>query len=227
MSDLVPAGAWRVVLVDDHALVRTGIGTILSAFGDLEVVGEAASGEEALTVVRATDPDVVCMDVEMPGMGGLAAARALVGDPDVRARVLMLTTFEREDYLLAALEAGASGFALKNSRADQLADAIRVVAAGDALIAPELTRAVIQRAMASPAEEAAAPMASDAVVDLTERELEVLRLLATGMSNEEIAAHLWLGRATIKTHVSNVLAKLGLRDRVQAVAFAYRNGVVR
>ncbi|GHG45523.1 DNA-binding response regulator [Flavimobilis marinus] len=221
----------RVVLVDDHALMREGIATILSLQPDLEVVGLAGSGEEALDLVRATAPDVVCMDVEMPGMGGLEATRQLVADPEIHACVLMLTTFEREDYLLAALTAGASGFLLKNSRPEALAAGIRTVASGDSLLSPEVTRAVIERAVAGPATvpEAARPTltvtAPAAASSLTEREREVLRLLAQGLSNEEIAEALFVGRATIKTHVSNILLKLALRDRVQAVAFAYQHGL--
>ncbi|GMA32209.1 response regulator [Litorihabitans aurantiacus] len=227
----------RLVLVDDHALMREGIRTILQLQGDLDVVGQAGSGEEAIEVVRRERPDVVCMDVEMPGIGGLEATRRLVADPDVDARVLVLTTFDREDYLLAALSAGASGFLLKNSRPEQLAEGIRTIAAGDSLLSPEVTRAVIERAVAgggtlpgaaegatggaSPSAEASA-----AVGTLTERELEVLALLAQGLSNEEIAGRMFVGRATVKTHVSNVLMKLALRDRVQAVAFAYRHGLV-
>lgn len=214
----------RVVLVDDHALMRQGISTILSAQADLEVVGEASSGEEAIEVVRRTRPDVVCMDVEMPGIGGLEATRRLVADPEVTAHVLMLTTFEREDYLLAALEAGASGFLLKNARPENLVDGVRSIAAGEALLAPELTRAVIERAVA----RERTPSAPTGVMpeQLTEREVEVLRLMAQGLSNDEIAERLVVGRATVKTHVSNVLMKLSLRDRVQAVAFAYRSGLV-
>ena len=215
----------RVVLVDDHALMRQGISTILSAQPDLEVVGEAGSGEEALEVVLRTRPDVVCMDVEMPGIGGLEATRRLVGDPAVTAQILMLTTFEREDYLIAALEAGASGFLLKNARPENLVDGVRSIAAGEALLAPELTRAVIQRAVS--AERTLAPSVPGAAPEqLTEREVEVLRLIAGGLSNDEIAETLHIGRATVKTHVSNVLMKLSLRDRVQAVAFAYRSGLV-
>ena len=216
----------RVVLVDDHALMRQGISTILSAQADLEVVGEASSGEEALDVVRRTRPDVVCMDVEMPGIGGLEATRLLVADPAVTAHVLMLTTFEREDYLLAALDAGASGFLLKNARPEYLVDGVRAIAAGDALLAPELTRAVIERAVARDRAMPAAP-AGALPEQLTEREGEVLRLVAQGLSNDEIAEQLVIGRATVKTHVSNVLMKLQLRDRVQAVAYAYRSGLVR
>jgi len=214
----------RVVLVDDHALMRQGISTILSAQADLEVVGEASSGEEAIEVVRRTRPDVVCMDVEMPGIGGLEATRRLVADSEVTAHVLMLTTFEREDYLLAALEAGASGFLLKNARPENLVDGVRAIAAGEALLAPELTRAVIERAVAR--ERAPGTPTGVMPEQLTEREVEVLRLMAQGLSNDEIAERLVVGRATVKTHVSNVLMKLSLRDRVQAVAFAYRSGLV-
>lgn len=225
----------RIVLVDDHALMREGIRTILSLQPDLDVVGQAGSGEEALEVVARERPDVVCMDVEMPGMGGLEATRALAADPAIDARVLVLTTFEREDYLLAALSAGASGFLLKNSRPEQLADGIRSIAGGDSLLSPEVTRAVIERAVAgetsSPDDRSGTVRAPDAagdaaVANLTERELEVLALLALGLSNDEIAQRLFVGRATVKTHVSNVLMKLALRDRVQAVAFAYRHGLV-
>ena len=217
----------RVVLVDDHALMRQGISTILSAQADIEVVGEASSGEEALEVVRLVRPDVVCMDVEMPGIGGLEATRQLVSDTDVTAHILMLTTFEREDYLLAALDAGASGFLLKNARPEHLVDGVRSIAAGEALLAPELTRAVIERAVARDRAESTATASISVIPDeLTEREVEVLRLMAEGLSNDEIAAALVIGRATVKTHVSNVLMKLSLRDRVQAVAFAYRSGLV-
>lgn len=240
MTDPTPV---RVVLVDDHAMMREGIGVILQSHDGIEVVGAAGNGTEALALVRSLAPDVVCMDVEMPVMDGLEATRRLVADPTVTSRVLMLTTFDREDYLITALEAGASGFLLKNSRPEQLVDAIVAVAAGEALLAPELTMAVIKRAVRSgrgpggspatprgpsaPAETGAGASAGlPVVVPLTERETEVLELLALGLSNEEIAAKLFVGRATVKTHVSNVLAKLGLRDRVQAVAYAYRSGLV-
>jgi len=217
----------RVVLVDDHALMRQGISTILSAQPDLEVVGQASSGEEALEVVRLSRPDVICMDVEMPGMGGLEATRQLVADAAVTASILMLTTFEREDYLLAALDAGASGFLLKNARPEQLVDGVRAIAAGEALLAPEMTRAVIKRAVARDRMESTSTSARGVIPEhLTEREIEVLRLMAEGLSNDEIAEALVVGRATVKTHVSNVLMKLSLRDRVQAVAFAYRSGLV-
>ena len=229
------AGPVRVMLVDDQALLRAGIATILGAQPGVVVVGEAGSGREAVALARTLRPDVICMDVQMPDMDGLEATRHIVADPSVCARVLMLTTFNREDYLLEALRAGASGFLLKNSRPEHLVDAIRAVAAGDALLAPEVTRAVIERAM-SPAPPpgdggaddgagAGGPAAVRGI--LTEREVEVLRLVARGLSNDEIAAELFLGRATVKTHVSNVLMKLGLRDRVQAVVFAYEHGVAR
>ncbi|MFI2752519.1 response regulator [Cellulomonas sp. P22] len=220
----------RILLVDDQALVRGGFATILDAHPDLCVVGEASTGAEAVAEARRLDPDVVCMDVQMPDMDGLEATRRIVADPQVRAGVLMLTTFQREDYLVEALRAGASGFLLKNSRPSQLVDAVRAVAAGDALLAPELTRAVIARAVAGPPATAPAPPAGGGlpaeVAALTERELEVLGLLARGLSNDEIAAELVVGRATVKTHVSNVLMKLALRDRVQAVVFAHEHGLV-
>lgn len=224
-ENAAPSAVIRVVLVDDHALMRQGIAMILGASPDIEVVGEAGTGEEAVTVVRALSPDVVCMDVEMPGISGIDATRLLVEDPAITSRVLVLTTFEREDYLIAALSAGASGFLLKNSRPEVLADGIRAVAGGEALLSPEVTRAVIQRAL-TPSSATAAPAMPASVASLTEREGEVLALVAQGLSNEEIAQQLFVGRATVKTHVSNVLMKLGLRDRVQAVSFAYRYGLV-
>lgn len=214
----------RVLLVDDQPLLRAGIGTILDAQPGLSVVGQAGTGVEAVALAHELDPDVICMDVQMPDMDGLEATRHIVADPSVHAGVLVLTTFNREDYLLQALEAGAAGFLLKNSRPEHLVDAIRAVAAGDALLAPEVTRSVIARAVRAPAAPADGALPA-AVVALTDREVEVLRLVAEGLTNDEIAAHLVLGRATVKTHVSNVLMKLGLRDRVQAVVFAYRHGL--
>ena len=221
----------RVVLVDDQPLLREGIATILDAQPDIAVVGQAANGTEALRVVAETGPDVVCMDVEMPGMDGLEATSRIVAEPDA-PKVLVLTTFNREDYLLAALRAGASAFLLKTARPEQLADAIRAVAAGDALLSPEVTRAVIERAvkhgelpptLTGPTRPATA--VGPGGQELTERERDVLGLVAQGMSNDEIAAELVIGRATVKTHVSNVLMKLQLRDRVQAVAYAYQHGL--
>ncbi|VTR78391.1 response regulator [Cellulomonas hominis] len=230
-----PGRPVRVLLADDQALLRAGLATILGAAPDLEVVGQAGTGREAVELARSLQPDVVCMDVQMPEMDGLEATRRIVADPDVSAAVLVLTTFNRDDYLLESLQAGAAGFLLKNSRPEQLADAVRAVAAGDALLSPEVTRAVIARAMAagsapgrSGVPTPGGPVAGSSAgssAGLTERELEVLRLVARGLSNDEIAAELVLGRATVKTHVSNVLTKLGLRDRVQAVVFAFENGL--
>jgi len=215
----------RVVLVDDHALMRQGISTILSVQPGIDVVGEASSGEEALELVARTRPDVVCMDVEMPGIGGIEATRRLLADPRTPVRVLMLTTFDREDYLLEALDAGASGFLLKNSPPEHLVYGVRAIAAGEALLAPELTRAVIERAVAADRSRTSPPTGLEPD-QLTPREVEVLRLMAQGLSNDEIADLLGVGRATVKTHVSNVLMKLALRDRVQAVVYAYRSGLV-
>ena len=218
----------RVLLVDDHDLVRTGFRTILESEPGIDVVGEARDGSEAIARAAELDPDVVCMDVQMPGMDGLEATRRIVAARHALAGsatgpgVLVLTTFDRDDYLFAALDAGASGFLLKNASPEKLVDAVQVVAAGDALLAPDVTRRVIERATHD-REPALAP--DGRINDLTEREAEVLRLLARGLSNAEIAAELWLGEATVKTHVSKVLLKLGLRDRVHAVVFAYENGV--
>lgn len=209
----------RVLLVDDQVLLRAGIATILSAYEDLDVVGEAATGAEGVARAQELDPDVVCMDVQMPDMDGLEATRRIVASPDVHAAVVILTTFNREEYLLEALRAGAVGYVLKNSRPEQLVDAVRSAAAGDGLLAPEVTRAVIARAVAPRSSAPVGPPPG-----LTEREGEVLALVARGLTNDEIAAQLYLGRATVKTHVSNVLAKLGLRDRVQAVVYAHEHG---
>lgn len=207
----------RVLLVDDQALLRAGIATILSASEDVEVVGEAGTGAEGVARALELDPDVVCMDVQMPDMDGLEATRQIVAEQALHAAVVVLTTFNREDYLLEALRAGAVGYVLKNARPEQLVEAVRSAAAGDALLSPEVTRAVIARVV-TPRPSAGPPPG------LTEREAEVLALVARGLTNDEIAAQLYLGRATVKTHVSNVLAKLGLRDRVQAVVYAYEHG---
>lgn len=225
-SESGSAAPVRILVVDDQPLLRAGIATILDAQPGFAVVGQAGTGREAVTQARELDPDVICMDVQMPDMDGLEATRRIVADPAVHSGVLVLTTFNRDDYLLQALQAGASGFLLKNSRPENLVDAIRAVAAGDALLAPEVTRAVIARAVRTPAppDDGELPAAVDA---LTDREVEVLRLVARGLSNDEIAAELVLGRATVKTHVSNLLMKLGLRDRVQAVVFAYTHGIAR
>ncbi|MCY1145228.1 response regulator transcription factor [Actinoplanes sp. Pm04-4] len=211
----------RVLLADDHRLVRTGFRVILGMEDDIEVVGEAENGTEAVEATARHCPDVVLMDVEMPGMDGLEATRRIVAADDGPS-VLILTTFDRDDYLFAALEAGASGFLLKNSSPESLVEAVRVVARGDALLAPEITRRVIS-AFARPG----APRAAALLGELTPREHEVLVELAGGATNAEIAAALHLGETTVKTHVSRVLTKLGARDRTQAVVFAYELGVVR
>lgn len=213
----------RVLVVDDHQLVRTGFRVILEIEEDIEVIGEASDGAQAVDLAASARPDVVLMDVEMPGVDGLEATRRIVA-ADAAASVLILTTFDRDDYLFAALEAGASGFLLKNGTPEALIDAVRVVARGDALLAPEITRRVI----ATFTKPGAATRTNGArLSELTPREYEVLVLLAGGATNAEIAAALLLGEATVKTHVSRVLAKLGVRDRTQAVVFAYEHGVVR
>jgi DNA-binding NarL/FixJ family response regulator len=211
-----------VVLADDQALVRAGFRMILEAEEDIEVVGEASDGDQAVLVTRQLRPDVVLMDVQMPRMDGLEATGRIVGAADSQSRVVILTTFERDDYVFEALRAGASGFLLKNAPPEELVHAVRVVAAGDALLAPSVTRKVIEEYARRPATRS-----HEADIGrLTERETEVLQLLATGKSNSELATHLYLGEGTIKTHVSNVLTKLGLRDRMQAVVFAYESGLV-
>ena len=222
----------RVVVVDDQSLVRAGFRTILDSEDGIEVVGEAADGAEAVAAVAELSPDVVCMDVQMPGMDGLEATRRITTDATSAAAVLVLTTFNREDYLFAALDAGASGFLLKNSSPEQLIEAVQVVARGDALLSPDVTRRVIEavagRTASTETPRAAAPGSCNPVLwTLTDREREVLELLAEGLSNAEIAVRMWVGEATVKTHVSKVLMKLGLRDRVHAVVYAYENGVVR
>ena len=244
----------RVLLVDDQALVRSGFRIILESEADIEVIGEAANGVEAVELAAALSPDVICMDVEMPQMNGIEAARRILGSPSADGPpVLILTTFGHDAYLFDALAAGVSGFLLKTSRAEQLIDAVRTLAAGQALLGADVTRAVIERISGgAPAPSVSAPGAAGpltthagapgpgatpdtagepdaaAALDragLTEREREVLALMAEGRSNAEIASALFLGEATIKTHVSNVLQKLGVRDRIQAVVWAHTQGV--
>ncbi|SJN08325.1 DNA-binding response regulator, LuxR family [Leucobacter sp. 7(1)] len=224
----------RILLVDDQALVRSGFRIILESEDDLEVVGEAATGAEAVTLARDLTPDVICMDVEMPGMDGIEASRQILmvhpPSPGPAPAVLILTTFDHEQYLFAALAAGVSGFLLKTSRAEQLIDAVRALAAGHALLGPDVTRAVLERVATDTAREpvrAERPVLSQdhyEAAGLTDREREVLTLIAQGRSNAEIAATLFLGEATVKTHVSNVLQKLGVRDRIQAVVWAHTRG---
>ncbi|MFB7883180.1 response regulator [Microbacterium sp. NPDC056057] len=247
----------RVLLVDDHAVMRAGFRMILESAGDITVVGEASTGVQAVAAASDLRPDVICMDVQMPDMDGLEATRRIVGS--VQTAVVVVTTFDRDDYLFDALAAGASGFLLKNAGPEELISAVRVAAAGDALLAPEVTRRVIAR-FAQPASteapsnpspdrestaggrgggsfptsrrpavlsraEAGVGVDASPAVELTDREGEVLQLVAQAMSNAEIAQRLYIGEATVKTHVSNVLQKLGARDRVAAVVYAHRHGL--
>ncbi|MGO1768678.1 MAG: response regulator [Microbacterium sp.] len=221
-----------VLLVDDHATMRMGFRMILEASG-MTVVGEAGTGEEAIHAVKGMRPDVVCMDVQMPDLDGIEATRRIRAElgPSDGPRIVIVTTFDRDDYLFSALDAGASGFLLKNAGPEELVSAVRVVASGEALLAPEVTRRVIERfasrgATGEEREDAESPAAASEPTDveLTEREADVLRLLARAMSNAEIAGELFIGEATVKTHVSNVLLKLGARDRVAAVVWAHRHG---
>lgn len=209
----------RVLLVDDEELVRTGLRMILEAEADIAVVGEAVDGERAVEKSDSLRPDVVLMDIRMPRVDGLEATRRLSQRPSP-PKVIVLTTFDLDEHVYAALEAGASGFLLKDAPAAQLVHAIRAVAAGEALLAPSVTRRLIAQ-FARPRTS----VAPSSVSDLTDREMEVFRLLADGLSNAEIAAQLFIGESTIKTHVARILAKLGVRDRVQAVVVAYRSGI--
>jgi len=224
-----PAGAVaqrkvRVVIADDQRLLRSGFRVILDAESDIEVVGEAEDGRGAVDVVKRRRPDVVLMDIRMPELDGLEAAERILTDPGLDSAVIMLTTFDVREYIYQALRIGASGFLLKDTPSDRLIDAVRVVAAGDALLAPSITRGLIEQfTRAARPEPGAVPAA---LAELTARELEVLSLVARGLSNAEVAAELVLGENTIKTHVAHLLAKLGLRDRVQAVVVAYETGLV-
>jgi DNA-binding NarL/FixJ family response regulator len=211
----------RIVIADDERLVRTGFRMILGTEPDLEVVAEAATGHEAVAVTADLRPDVVLMDIRMPDLDGIEATRRIVAAGDSNCRVLILTTFDLDEYVFAALRAGASGFVLKDAPADQLVAGVRMVAAGDALLAPSITRRLIEEfARAAPK---ALPPGLD---DLTGREHDVLKLMAKGLSNAEIAAGLVIGEATVRTHVTRVLRKLDLRDRVQAVVLAYETGLI-
>jgi DNA-binding NarL/FixJ family response regulator len=215
----------RVLIADDQALVRGGFRMILEAQPDLEVVGEAESGHEAVRRTREIGPDVVLMDVRMPGMDGIEATRHLLSDPGTTGtHVLMLTTFDLDEYVYEALRAGASGFLLKNAAPHQLADAVRTVARGEALLAPTVTRRLIEEYVGRPR---AGSDAGKVLAALTEREREVLGLIARGFSNAEIAGELFLGEATIRTHVNRVFAKLAVRDRTQAAVLAYESGLVQ
>jgi DNA-binding NarL/FixJ family response regulator len=211
------------MIADDETLVRGGFRMILEAQPDMEVVGEASNGQEALDVIRAETPDVVLMDIRMPELDGLEAARRILVNPDA-PRVLVLTTFDLDEYVYEAMKIGASGFLLKAVRPEQLADAVRVVASGEALLAPAITRRLIEEFVRRPPPGARAP---EEFEELTDRELEVLKLVATGMSNSQIAESLVVSEATVKTHLSHVLQKLNLADRVQAVVLAYESGLVQ
>jgi DNA-binding NarL/FixJ family response regulator len=212
----------RVVVADDQALVRAGFRMILTADG-IDVVAEATDGTEAVDAVRRTRPDVVLMDIRMPELDGLEATRRILTGATGEPRVIMLTTFDLDHYVYAALTAGASGFLLKDVTPEHLVAAVRMVRAGDALLAPAITRRLVERFAHRDPDP---PASHRDLATLTPRELEVLRLLAEGLSNAELAAHLHLSEATVKSHVARILAKLGLRDRVQAVVLAYRTGLV-
>ena len=214
----------RVLLADDQGLVRAGFRMILEAQPDIEVVGEAADGDQAVTLARQEHPDVVLMDIRMPRLDGIAATRAVVTDRP-QTRVLVLTTFDLDEYVYAALEAGASGFLLKDVGRDDLVAAVRVIAAGEALLAPTVTRRLLADFVRN--RPSAPPAGPETVAGLTARERETLELLARGMSNAEIAARMVVSEHTVKTHVGNVLMKLALRDRIHAVIYAYERGVVR
>jgi DNA-binding NarL/FixJ family response regulator len=213
----------RVLVADDQALVRAGFRAILEVQDDLEVVGEAEDGAEAVALGRELRPDVVLMDIRMPGVDGIEATRRLLQDGDA-PRVLMLTTFDLDEYVYQAMKAGASGFLLKDAPRDQLVGAVRSVAAGDALLAPQLVRRLVEDFVRRPAPGAHPPAELD---ELTEREIEVLTLIARGLANSEIAARLFVTEATVRTHVTHILSKLQLRDRVQAVVLAYETGLVQ
>ncbi len=214
----------RVVIADDQELVRTGFRMILEGEADIDVVGEAPDGQRALEVAEDLNPDVILMDIRMPGVDGIEATRRINASPRTNGcRILILTTFDLDEYVFDAVRAGASGFLLKDSPAAQVIEAIRVIAAGDSLLAPHVTRRLIAEFTALAPRERISTSEVDA---LTPRELEVLRLVARGLSNSEIAAELVIGETTVKTHVAHILMKLDLRDRVQAVVFAYEHRVV-
>lgn len=212
-----------VVIADDQDLVREGLRMILNAEQDIRVVGEAGDGRSAFSATRAHDPDVLLIDIRMPILDGIEATRKLV-DAGVRARILVLTTFDLDEYVYKAMKAGASGFLLKDVSGQTLSSAVRTVASGDALLSPTITRRLIEDFCKRPPPTTAPP---DALADFTNRELDVLRLVSRGLSNAEIATHLFLGETTVKSHVARVLSKLSLRDRAQAIVFAYESGFVR
>jgi DNA-binding NarL/FixJ family response regulator len=213
----------RILIADDQTLIRGGLRMILDAQSDITVVGEAGDGLEALELVRELNPDLVLMDVEMPGLDGIAATRRMFQGLAEPPKVLVLTTFDLDEYVYEAIRAGASGFLLKSAPPQQLVGGVRAVMSGEALLAPEVTRRLLDRFVERPPPSVTTP---PELAELTSRELEVLRLIAEGRSNAEIAAALFLSNATVKTHVNHILTKLRLRDRVQAVATAYRSGLM-
>ncbi|GAA2430856.1 response regulator [Streptomyces mauvecolor] len=214
----------RVLLADDQLLVRAGFRALLDAQDDIEVVGEAADGEEALGLVRQLRPDIVLMDIRMPRLDGLATTRRITSDPDLAAvKVVMLTTFELDEYVFEAIRAGASGFLVKDTEPEELLRAVRAVVDGDALLSPGVTRRLIAEFAARSKE----PAAADTLAELTEREREVMALVGIGLSNDEIARRLVVSPLTAKTHVSRAMVKLGARDRAQLVVLAYESGLVR
>jgi DNA-binding NarL/FixJ family response regulator len=217
----------RVLLADDQALVRTGFRMILDETNDMEVVGEAADGAEAIVQARATVPDVVLMDVRMPGTDGVEATRAIRAEPndDASPKVIILTTYDLDEYVYAGLRAGASGFLLKDALAEELLAAIRTVVTGEAVLAPSAVKRIVERFIDNLPRNSVVP--ADALDLLTPREREILGLIARGLSNSEIAQRLYVGEGTVKTHVAHLLAKLDLRDRVQAVILAYETGLVQ
>jgi len=212
----------RVLLADDQALVRGGFNSILAGQADIEVVGEAEDGNAAVELTERLRPDVVLMDIRMPGIDGIEATRRIVAR-DIATRVLVLTTFDIDDYVYEAMKAGASGFLLKTAPPRQLVEALRTVAAGDALLAPSITRRLVEQFVRRPPPGASVPRAFD---ELTERERDVLKLLARALSNAEIAAELVVSEATVKSHVNRILTKLNLRDRAQAIVLAYETGLI-
>lgn len=215
----------RVLLVDDQSLIRTGFTTILETEPGIEVVGEAANGEEGVRLAAELDPDVICMDVQMPVMDGIEATRQITAT-NAKAAILILTTFDRDDFLFETLQAGAAGFLLKTAEAEELIEAVQILGRGDALLMPQVTKRVLAKFASQPDTPAPAGDQTARVEMLTEREHDTLLLLAKGMSNAEIAAELYVSAETVKTHVSNILMKLGLRDRIGAVIWAYEQGVV-
>jgi DNA-binding NarL/FixJ family response regulator len=219
-----PAGI-SVLIVDDQALVRSGFRLILDSQPDITVVGEAGDGQEGLTLARSRRPDVVLMDIQMPVMDGIEATRSLMAEPGTTTRVLVLTTFDVDEYVYDAVRAGASGFLLKDASAAELLAAVRTVARGDAILAPAVTARLLSRFTAGPPPGSGGLPAD--LASLTGREMEVTRLIARGETNAEIAGHLFLGETTVKSHVTSILAKLGARDRIQVVVRCYEAGLVR